>query len=74
MLDVHHGLGNRAVAAQILAGHSTGWSLKEQWDPFLFIRWCEEANRGGNASKVTAATAIQNAEWELLFEWCAAPI
>jgi hypothetical protein len=64
----------RTAAAQILAGHSTPWTLKQEWDPFLFIQWCEEANRGGDPSKAKAAAAIQNAEWELLFEWCAAPI
>jgi hypothetical protein len=64
----------RTVAGQILGRQSTRWTLKKDWDPFLFVQWCEEANRGGDASKLEAATAIQNAEWELLFEWCAAPV
>lgn len=64
----------QTAAVEILAGQSTRWTLKEQWDPFLFVQWCEEANGGNEASKVKAATAIQNAEWELLFEWCATPI
>lgn len=63
-----------AAAAQILAEQNTGWSVPESWDPFLFIQWCEDANRKGDVSKVKAASAIQNAEWELLFEWCATPI
>lgn len=64
----------QAAAGQILGERSTPWHLKQQWDPFLFIKWCEEASRAGDASQLKAATAIQNAEWELLFEWCAAPI
>lgn len=64
----------RTAAAGILGGRSTRWTLKQEWDPFLFVQWCEEANRGGDTSKLEAASAIQTAEWELLFKWCAAPI
>ena len=64
----------QAAAAHIVGAQSTPWRLKQEWDPFLFIQWCEEASGGGDASQVKAATAIQNAEWELLFEWCAGPI
>jgi hypothetical protein len=61
-------------AVEILADHRIPWRLKESWDPFLFINWCEEAVRGGNRDKEAAALAIQKAEWELLFEWCGARI
>jgi hypothetical protein len=64
----------QAAAAQILVEQSTPWKLKEHWDPFLFVAWCEEVNRTADPSKLKAAIAIQKAEWELLFEWCAAPI
>jgi hypothetical protein len=62
------------AAAQILSEGNTQWNLKEHWDPFLFVGWCEEASRAADPGKLKAAIAIQNAEWELLFEWCAAPI
>ncbi len=62
----------QVAASEVLAGHRTPWRLGESWDPFLFNRWCEEATRGGDAAKLTVAIAIQEAEWELLFEWCGA--
>ena len=59
-----------AAASSILAGQRIKWRLSERWDPFLFLRWCEEANEGGKREELAAALAIQNVEWELLFEWC----
>ena len=47
------------------------WHLKAAWDPFLFIDWCDEAREKG-ARAEAAATEIQMAEWQLLFDWCAA--
>ncbi len=46
------------------------WRLKNSWDPFLFIEWCDEARRSGGPAE-SAATEIQTIEWELLFDWCA---
>lgn len=63
-----------ATTADILAGQTSQWRLKEKWDPFLFLHWCEEANRGSNEHQKSIAMAIQNAEWELLFEWCGAKV
>jgi hypothetical protein len=51
-----------------------GWELKPKWDPYLFNEWCEEARQAPGSSKEKAALAIQQAEWELLFAWCAAPV
>ncbi|MFL6448840.1 MAG: hypothetical protein ACJ746_14305 [Bryobacteraceae bacterium] len=62
------------AADAILAGQSTPWRLKESWDPFLFIRWCEEANEDRGEGKKAIPMAIQKAEWELLFEWCGAKV
>ena len=59
-------------AAAIL--HNCGprhWGLKAAWDPFLFIDWCDEAREHGGEAE-TAATEIQLAEWQLLFDWCVA--
>jgi len=63
-----------AAAGDALGAQPTSWSLGQQWDPFLFNRWCEEAIRGRDEAKLAAATAIQQAEWELLFEWCGARV
>lgn len=46
------------------------WSLKNAWDPFLFIEWCDEARQNGGEAEA-AAVAIQMAEWQLLFDYCA---
>lgn len=58
-------------ASEILARHTTPWALKAAWDPFLFIRWCDEARQAPGTEIESAALEIQRAEWELLFEWCA---
>ena len=62
----------RDRAKEILAGGAPEhWRVKADWDPMLFIRWCDEAReRRGEAE--TTAIRIQAAEWELLFAWCAA--
>lgn len=59
-------------AEQILerAGGPADWRLANEWDPFLFIEWCEEARESGG-QKETTAIEIQMAEWQLLFNWCA---
>lgn len=51
----------------------SGWQLKSAWDPYLFNQWCEEARRSRGTNKEKAALAIQRAEWDLLFAWCASP-
>ena len=53
------------------AGGPTHWHLKNTWDAFLFIDWCGEAREKGGREE-TAALEIQMAEWQLLFDWCAA--
>ena len=62
-------------AQEILHEHPVlGWELKSKWDPYLFNQWCEEARRAPGSDKEKAAVAIQQAEWELLFAWCAVPL
>lgn len=48
------------------------WKSKTAWDPSLFLDWCDEAREKGGEAE-TAAIAIQMAEWQLLFDWCAEP-
>jgi hypothetical protein len=50
------------------------WQLTPSWDPFLFNRWVEEARELPGSEKEKAALAIQRAEWEVLFSWCASPV
>lgn len=47
------------------------WSAHREWDPLLFIHWCEEARRHPGSAREKVARRIQQAEWELLFSWCA---
>jgi hypothetical protein len=49
------------------------WQLKPDWDPYLFNSWCEEARRFPGSIKEKVALKIQQAEWDLLFPWCASP-
>jgi hypothetical protein len=58
-------------ATEILgAGGPKHWRLKNTWDAFLFIEWCDEA-REKKGQAEAAAIEIQMAEWQLLFDWCA---
>jgi hypothetical protein len=50
-----------------------GWELKQSWDPFTFNKWCEEARQLAGSEQEATAVAIQRAELDLLFEWCAEP-
>jgi hypothetical protein len=60
------------LASRILAESGPPhWQLEAAWEPNLFIRWCEEARKMGGLAE-GAATAIQMAEWKLLFAWCTA--
>jgi hypothetical protein len=59
-------------ASEILERRHASWELKPAWDPFLFIKWCDEARQAPGSEKEQAALELQRAEWDLLFEWCAA--
>jgi hypothetical protein len=48
-----------------------GWQLKPVWDAYLFNQWCDEARNSPGSEKEKTALAIQRAEWDLLFPWCA---
>jgi hypothetical protein len=61
-------------AAELMAVNSVpSWTLKSAWDPFLFVDWCDEARVSPGSAKEALALAIQSAEWDLLFNWCASP-
>jgi hypothetical protein len=54
----------RARAAEL--GYRTGAT----WDPIAFIDYCENARAGSPEEQI--AKEVQRAEWELLFDHCAA--
>jgi hypothetical protein len=61
-------------ASLILASQPTaGVRLGASWDPFAFIEWTERARSRPDSALETATLAIQRAEWQLLFHYCAAP-
>ena len=44
----------------------------DSWDPFAFVDFCERARKaGGNTAEHRTALAVQLAEWQLLFDYCA---
>jgi hypothetical protein len=47
-----------------------GYAQGQDWDPFAFIQFCEASAR---ANDDDLAKRVQLAEWQLLFEYCAAP-
>jgi len=51
-----------------------GVDFGPRWDPFAFIDLCEKARRKPGSSDEAAALAVQLAEWQLLFDYCARPL
>lgn len=49
-----------------------GYEAGSRWDPFAFIRECEEARQSPGSALERRALEIQRAEWQLLFDFCAA--
>src|SRR5262249_34109802 len=46
-----------------------GYPSAAAWDPFAFVDACERAiGRGGAEEEL--CRRVQQAEWELLFDWC----
>ena len=43
------------------------------WDPLAFIETCEQARRQPGSQLEARARAIQRAEWQILFDYCARP-
>jgi hypothetical protein len=50
-----------------------GFSIKDEWDPFAFIDFCEAARRKPGSENEVLAMSVQLAEWQLLFDYCARP-
>lgn len=46
-------------------------AMHGEWKPEIFSRFCEEASGKRGSDMERLALEIQQAEWELLMEWCA---
>jgi hypothetical protein len=62
----------RDAAAELTASAAVKLVLQDRWDPFAFIDFCEEARRRPGTDAERVALEIQRAEWQLLFDYCAA--
>ena len=49
-----------------------GVDLGPRWDPIAFIELCERARRASGSPLERQALEVQRAEWQLLFDYCAA--
>jgi hypothetical protein len=56
----------REAAAEI------GVDFGSRWDPFAFIDLCESARHRPGSLEEKRALEVQRAEWQLLFDYCAA--
>jgi len=48
-----------------------GFELGREWDPFAFVDFCESVRQNPDSHGAAYAKAVQEAEWRLLFRWCA---
>jgi len=57
-------------AQSCLSSSKTGWRLRNEWDPYLFIQWCNEARNQPGSEKERVARRLQRLECAHLFTWC----
>jgi len=55
------------------AAAELGVEFGPRWDPFKFIDLCEKARLRPGSIEERRALEVQRAEWQLLFDYCAAP-
>lgn len=61
----------RAAADLAAASPNAGFRARGEWQPEAFTEFCSgPAAKRGSAAE-TLALAVQDAEWWLLFDWCA---
>jgi hypothetical protein len=61
------------AAGELAARHPEArFTPADPWDPFAFIDYCEKARHQPGSPAESLALDIQLAEWQLLFDWCAA--
>jgi hypothetical protein len=61
----------RDAAAKILSAHSVPFRIENTWNPMAFIDFCEAARLQPGSESEKVAMEIQNAEWQILFDYCA---
>lgn len=67
-------VGNHPVFPELEdAASASGYPVSGKWDPFAFIDYCEKARRKPGSPEEKTAMAVQLAEWQLLFDYCARP-
>ena len=54
------------------AAGGIGIAAGANWDPFEFIQFCEQVRRAPGSERERQALEVQRAEWQLLFDFCAA--
>ena len=59
--------------ALLEAATALGYPAGARWDPFVFIEFCERARLRPDSTDERLALAVQRSEWQLLFDYCAAP-
>jgi hypothetical protein len=66
-------VGRHAIFPELRrAAAALGLDFGERWDPFRFIEYCERARPKPRSEEERIALAVQRAEWQLLFDYCAA--
>jgi hypothetical protein len=62
-------LAKRAAELAVnLGASSSKFTDGDEWDPFAFVDVCQQAARDGQGADL--CRAVQQAEWELLFDSC----
>lgn len=59
------------AAAKLIADRRVKLAVKDRWDPFAFIDFCEEVRQRPGTDAERVAREIQRVEWQLLFDHCA---
>ena len=68
-------VGQHAVFPDLrLAAAGLGLDFGPRWDPLRFIDYCEQARRQPGSEQERIALEVQRAEWQLLFDYCAARV
>jgi hypothetical protein len=61
----------RDRVAAILPGYAgTSFRLGDRWDPLAWIDFWERARRQLGSAAERLALEVQQAEWDLLFDYC----
>ncbi len=55
------------------AAAALGLNFGARWNPLAFIDYCEQARTAPGSDAESRALAVQRAEWQLLFDYCARP-